>query len=302
MLKMEILSIEGLHKSFGDKQVLRGLDLSIPENSIYGFVGRNGAGKTTTMKMMLGLLPCDSGEIRICGERVTYGQSPTNRYVGYLPDVPVFYPFLTAREYLSLCGESLHLTKSECKERSEELLSLVGLSNERRRIKGFSRGMKQRLGVAQALLSKPQLLICDEPSSALDPIGRREILDLLLRVKEQTTILFSTHLLSDVERICTDVAFLHDGKIALSGKVDDLRRRYGAEEFSIEMADESGYRFASETFSDAVFSEGLKLVFRGDERRAYEVLDRLRGERHSIRSFARSDASLEALFMEVVGK
>ena len=194
------------------------------------------------------------------------------------------------------------MTKSECKERSEELLSLVGLSNERRRIKGFSRGMKQRLGVAQALLSKPQLLICDEPSSALDPIGRREILDLLLRVKEQTTILFSTHLLSDVERICTDVAFLHDGKIALSGKVDDLRRRYGAEEFSIEMADESGYRFASETFSDAVFSEGLKLVFRGDERRAYEVLDRLRGERHSIRSFARSDASLEALFMEVVGK
>ena len=297
---MQILSVKGLCKSFGDKQVLKGLDLSIPENSIYGFVGRNGAGKTTTMKILLGLLRCDAGEVRICGEEVVYGDSHTNRFVGYLPDVPEFYPFLTSREYLLLCGECMNLPKAEIKDRGDALLSLVGLAKETARIGSFSRGMKQRLGIAQALLSRPRLLICDEPSSALDPIGRREILDLLLSLKEQTTVLFSTHLLSDVERICTDVAFLHDGKIALSGAVDDLRRRYGTEEFTVEMADDSGYRAVLEIYPEARQIDGMKLVFSGDEARAYEVLDGVRATGHHFRSLTRSDASLESLFMEVV--
>ena len=201
---MDMLAIANLQKRFGDKSVLKGLDLSVPEHSVFGFIGKNGAGKTTTMKTILGLLKADGGEILVSGEKVVYGQTATNRHIGYLPDVPEFYPFMTAPEYLSFCGEITGMSRIEIKSRSNELLKLVGLGNEKHRIKGFSRGMKQRLGIAQALLNRPKLLICDEPTSALDPVGRKEILDILMAVREQTTVLFSTHILSDVERICTD--------------------------------------------------------------------------------------------------
>lgn len=221
---MDVLVLSEVRKSFGNKEVLAGLNLSVPEHSIFGFVGRNGAGKTTTMKAVLGLLKPDDGEILVAGEPVAYGQTTTNRYAGYLPDVPEFYSYMTAGEYLRLCGEICGMKKTEIEMRSGELLELVGLGDERHRIKGFSRGMKQRLGIAQALLHRPKLLICDEPTSALDPAGRKEILELLLSVQEQTTVFFSTHILSDVERICTDVAVLDKGKIALQGKVSEIRK------------------------------------------------------------------------------
>ena len=195
---MDMLCISGLCKRFGDKEVLRGVNLSVPEHSVFGFIGKNGAGKTTAMKIVLGLLAADSGEITVNGERVVYGQTVTNRYIGYLPDVPEFYSFMNASEYLHFCAEITGMEASEIDERCRELLQLVGLGEETHRIKGFSRGMKQRLGIAQALLNKPKLLICDEPTSALDPVGRKEILDILLAVKEQTTVIFSllTNLLS----------------------------------------------------------------------------------------------------------
>ena len=183
---MDALNISGLYKSFGDKEVLRGLDLAVPEHSIFGFIGKNGSGKTTTMKTVLGLLKADSGEISVCGEKVVYGQTATNKYIGYLPDVPEFYGFMSAKEYLAFCGEISDLDKKDASARIPEVLSLVGLEGENGKIKGFSRGMKQRLGIAQALLGRPKLLICDEPTSALDPIGRKEILDLLLSLKDQT--------------------------------------------------------------------------------------------------------------------
>ena len=217
-----MLKINGLKKNFGEKEVLKGLDLTVPEHSIYGFCGRNGAGKTTTMKMVLGLLKPDEGSISVAGESVCFGDSPANRFVGYLPDVPEFYPYMNAREYLRFCGEITGIPDREIKERSEELLNKVGLGAEKHRIGGYSRGMKQRLGIAQALLGRPKLLICDEPTSALDPAGRKEILDILSSVKDDTTVLFSTHILSDVERICTDIAFLSDGVIKLSGKIDRI--------------------------------------------------------------------------------
>ena len=223
---MEMLRITDLHKLFGDKQVLRGLNLSVPEHSIFGFIGKNGAGKTTTMKTVLGLLKADSGEITVGGERVVYGQTATNQLIGYLPDVPEFYSFMTASEYLRFCGEITGMKKGECESRSMELLELVGLGTEKHRVKGFSRGMKQRLGIAQALLNRPKLLICDEPTSALDPVGRKEILDILLAVRERTTVLFSTHILSDVERICTDVAFLNNGTVEIQGTLSDIKTKF----------------------------------------------------------------------------
>ncbi|MDD5899356.1 MAG: ABC transporter ATP-binding protein, partial [Lachnospiraceae bacterium] len=190
---MEMLQINDLQKRFGEKEVLKGVELSVPEKSVFGFIGKNGAGKTTTMKAVLGLLKPDAGEIRVAGEKVISGQTATNRYIGYLPDVPEYYSFMNASEYLTFCGEITGMAKKELAVRRDELLELVGLDGERHRIRGFSRGMKQRLGIAQALLNRPKLLICDEPTSALDPVGRKDILNILQTVKEQTTVLFSTH-------------------------------------------------------------------------------------------------------------
>ena len=233
---MDILRIENLAKSFGQHKVLKGISFSVPEGSVFGFIGGNGAGKTTTMKMVLGLLQPDSGNIYVCGERVTYGRTKTNRYIGYLPDVPEYYNWMRPKEYLQLCGEVTGMSQKATRLRSEELLQLVGLSKVKHKIGGYSRGMKQRLGMAQALLNEPKLLICDEPTSALDPVGRREILDILLEIKGKTTVIFSTHILSDVERICDSAAFLHKGEIALCGSLSELRARHSASDTTIEFA------------------------------------------------------------------
>lgn len=299
---MDMLRITGLHKRFGDKEVLRGLDLSVPEHSIYGFIGKNGSGKTTTMKTVLGLLRADSGEIIVNGEKVVYGQTDTNRYIGYLPDVPEFYSFMTAKEYLRFCGEITGMSRADIEERTRELLTLVGLADETHRIKGFSRGMKQRLGIAQALLSRPKLLVCDEPTSALDPVGRKEILDILLAIKDQTTVLFSTHILSDVERICTDVAFLKDGVVNIGGKLSDIKTRYRSNEYMIETENDSDTVILRNAFPEVKEIDRNKVTFSENKYSASEVLGFVANHRISLLKVERLEPSLEDLFMEVTEK
>ena len=299
---MDMLQISGLHKRFGDKTVLNDLALSVPENSIFGFIGKNGAGKTTTMKTVLGLLQADAGEIVVNGEKVVYGETATNRYIGYLPDVPEFYSFMSAPEYLGFCGEITGMAKSECKNRSKELLDLVGLGNEKHRIKGFSRGMKQRLGIAQALLNRPKLLICDEPTSALDPVGRKERLDILLAVREQTTVFFSTHILSDVERICTEVAFLSDGKIGVQGKLSDIKTQYRSEEYLIETENCAALSLLQQAFPCLRQVGKNQLVFREGDHSAFDILLFVAEKRISLFKLERVEPTLESLFMEVTKK
>lgn len=296
---MDMLCITDLHKRFGEKEVLRGLTLSVPEHSIYGFIGKNGAGKTTTMKTVLGLLKADGGKIVVNGEPVVYGETATNQYIGYLPDVPEFYPFMTALEYLCFCGEITGMKKTECDLRCKELLELVGLSDENHRIKGFSRGMKQRLGIAQALLNKPKLLICDEPTSALDPVGRREILEILLTVREQTTVLFSTHILSDVERICTDVAFLNHGVIEIQGKLSDIKKRYRSEEYLLETEIYDDMLKLVRAFPSMRQPGRNQLTFHESAFSVYDVLRFVSDERIALLKFERIEPTLETLFMEV---
>jgi ABC-2 type transport system ATP-binding protein len=154
---MNVLEIRGLSKAFGDQQVIDEIGFSVPENCIFGFIGPNGAGKTTTMKLILGLLKADRGEITVCGERVSFGATATNRLIGYLPDVPEFYNYMRPRQYLKLSCEIVGLDPATAEQRMTELLELVGLSQQTsKKIGTFSRGMKQRLGVAQALLSEPK--------------------------------------------------------------------------------------------------------------------------------------------------
>ncbi len=297
---MTMLQINNLQKRFGEKEVLKGLDLSVPEGTVFGFIGRNGAGKTTTMKTVLGLLKADAGEIYVNGEKVVYGQTATNHHIGYLPDVPEFYSFMNAKEYLRFCGEITGMQSAEIKSRSEELLKLVGLEGEKHRIKGFSRGMKQRLGIAQALLNKPKLLICDEPTSALDPVGRKEILDILQQVKEQTTVLFSTHILSDVERICTDIAFLKDGKIAVQGKLSEVRGKNRTEEYVLETVcgEDAGKLL---TKFPAMKSDGQTLLsFSGSEEFLFQVLAYVAEKKIPVIKVERQEPTLETMFMEVL--
>lgn len=295
---MDVLTIQNLKKNFGSKEVLCGLDLSVPEHSIYGFIGRNGAGKTTTMKAVLGLLKPDSGEIYVMGEKVHFGQTGTNRYIGYLPDVPEFYSYMAPLEYLNFCGNISGMNKADAAQRSKTLLELVGLGKERRRIKGFSRGMKQRLGIAQALLNRPKLLICDEPTSALDPAGRKEILDILLAVREQTTVLFSTHILSDVERICTEAAFLQDGKIAMQGSIAKLRSQRPSDGFVVETQQKAAAETLLNAFGDLKRTKPNALVFHGSEARFFAIMQYVAENRIPVQKIERIEPTLESLFLE----
>lgn len=301
-----MLKISGLKKSFGDKGVIKGLDMHIPSHSIFGLAGRNGAGKTTVMKMILGLIKADEGEIYVGDEKVVFGNTRTNRFVGYLPDVPEFYSFMNAREYLRFCGEITGLPKNEIKDRSEELLEKVGLAEEKRRIKGYSRGMKQRLGIAQALLGRPKLLICDEPTSALDPVGRKDVLDILSSVKDETSGIFSTHILTDVERICTDIAFLSDGVIKLSGKTDEIRDRYRSEELYIEydaISDKVKGKLLKK-FNDAVSGEDINNNMKFDMSKGEyaELIYFIADNNIMIHKMERIEPSFEDICLEVTGE
>lgn len=156
---MDTLILKQVKKSFGSRQIIRNLSFTVPEHTVFGFIGANGAGKTTTMKMILGLLKMDDGDILVNGEPVRLGDTRTNRFIGYLPDFPEFYGFMTPAEYLRLCGEVSGIPAKKADQRAEKLFDLVGFSGADKRIHGFSRGMKQRLGIAQALLGEHRIMI-----------------------------------------------------------------------------------------------------------------------------------------------
>ena len=301
---MEALKIENLHKSFGKNTIINGLSMSIPENTIFGFLGKNGAGKTTTMKMILGFLKIDEGSIEVFGEEVSFGQSKTNRFIGYLPDVPEFYGYMTAKEYLNLCGSITGLSKNEIKNKSDELLELVGLKDVNKRISGYSRGMKQRLGIAQALLNSPKLLICDEPTSALDPLGRKEILDIILKIKDSTTVIFSTHILSDVEAICDHVVVLDKGKNVLEGSIDELKniKRKNTIKIRFKSNEELKIFKSLDKFSNLVKDEKEDILYLTDEDNQLKDLDILY-ELYKLNIFPLEikieEPTLENIFMEV---
>ncbi|MFQ7348669.1 MAG: ABC transporter ATP-binding protein [Anaerococcus vaginalis] len=301
---MNALKIDNLHKSFGKNKIINGLSMSIPENTIFGFLGKNGAGKTTTMKMILGFLKKDEGSIKVFGEEVSFGQSKTNRFIGYLPDVPEFYGYMTAKEYLNLCGAITGLSKNEIKIKSVELLELVGLRDVNKRISGYSRGMRQRLGIAQALLNSPKLLICDEPTSALDPLGRKEILDIILKIKDSTTVIFSTHILSDVEAICDHVVVLDKGKNVLEGSIDELKniKRKNTIKIRFKSNKELKVFKSLDKFSNLVTNEKGDILYLTDEDNKIKDIDILY-ELYKLNIFPLEikieEPTLENIFMEV---
>lgn len=226
-----LIDVENLHKHFYQgfwrkkTSVLNGVDLQVYEGETFGLLGPNGAGKTTTIKTLAGLLKAGEGSVSILG------QNPWNpkvrKEIGYLPEHPSVYAYLTGYEFLELCGKFFGLSPRTLKQRITTLLEQVQLSEQaaRRPIKTYSKGMMQRLGFAQALINDPRLLLLDEPMSGLDPLGRHEVKELILALKQQgKTILFNSHILADVEALCDRIGIMIDGRIALSGPIQQLQR------------------------------------------------------------------------------
>lgn len=229
------IEIRGLLKRFRSTVALDGIDLDVPAGQVFGFLGPNGAGKTTTLRILTGLARPTSGSARILGQDVTRTPDAVRAQIGFLPDVPGFYPWMTAREFVTFAGRLFGMERSVLAERTESLLAMAGLAAVRTPIGAYSRGMKQRLGIAQALVNAPRLLFLDEPTSALDPIGRREVLDMIASLRGRTTVFFSTHILADVERVCDNVAILDRGRVVASSTIPDLKRRIGAERITVEI-------------------------------------------------------------------
>jgi ABC-2 type transport system ATP-binding protein len=233
------IKTEDLSKDYGNIQAVDKLNMEIPENVVFGFLGPNGAGKTTTVKLLTGFALPTAGKAWVAGEAVGSNCVALQAKIGLLPDVPAFYEWMSAQEYMQLVGELHRLPQNEIKSRSQELLKLVELNQTgTRRIGGYSRGMRQRLGIAQALVNRPSVLFLDEPTSALDPIGRREVLDLILRLKQTATIFMSTHILSDVERVCDMVGIIDKGKLITVSTVTALQKKYARSTFEMEFLED----------------------------------------------------------------
>lgn len=213
----------GLAKSFGDVEAVRGVDLLVPERSVFGFLGPNGAGKTTTIKMLVGLLRPSAGTARVLGLDAATQSLELRRRVGFLPQQPVFYDDMTARETLRYAGGFYPLDGDGRERRIIDVLDVVGLAGRAdRSVAGFSGGERQRLGLAQAMLHDPPLLILDEPAAGLDPLGRRDVLALLEELRTRCTVLYSTHILDDVQRVSDTVAIIRDGVIIAQGPIDAM--------------------------------------------------------------------------------
>ncbi len=242
-----MIRIDNLVKTYGAVRALDGLSLHVPPGVVYGFLGPNGAGKTTTLRILSGLAHADAGTVQINGQTVrgtrvgaagvdVRGGGDIRRIIGVLPEEPAFYPYLTATEYLrDLIAPLYGIENAEAKRRAAELLERVDLKKAaKRRIHGFSRGMRQRLGLAAALIHRPPVLLLDEPVSALDPAGRKEVLDLIETLRGETTIMLSTHILGDVERVCDVVGIIQSGKLIIQEAREALLARYAVPVFEVE--------------------------------------------------------------------
>ncbi len=232
-----VVECRGLTKKYRDIAAVDGLDLSVEAGSVFGFLGRNGAGKTTTLRMLLGLALPTSGSATVLGHDL-WSSPDTRARVGFLPETPAFYSWMTGREFLLFSGRLTGVEKADLGSRVDSLLKEVGLKNVPQKVGGYSKGMKQRLGMAQALVGEPEVLFLDEPTSALDPIGRRDFLELISQVSERTTVVFSTHILADVERVCDRVGIIDKGRLVTQASVAELRQDVGGQVFKIQLATE----------------------------------------------------------------
>lgn len=294
-----------LTKQYGVYRAVDELSMKIPTGAVCGFLGRNGAGKTTTIKMLVGLTKPTSGKIILMGEEYAYG-AHDNSIIGYLPDVPNFYGYMTAREYLEFCGRLYGMEKGKLKKRIDELLKEVGLNTAKNHINSFSRGMKQRLGVAQALINNPKIIFMDEPISALDPIGRHEVMELIRSLSGKVTVFFSTHILADVETTCNYALILNKGKLLAADSIVNMKQKHASNTGALRFFTfEDGQRFMNAVGGNKNIlveqRNALEFLIRGNtpEHVAINVSKILVDINISMQSYHAYVPSLEDIFMEV---
>lgn len=278
-----------------------GISLSVRGGQIFGFLGGNGAGKTTTIKMLMSLLYPTSGTAKILGQDIS--DFTMHRKIGYCPENPYFYDYLTPRELLYYFGELFETDASVIRGRTEDLLEKVGLEerDRSRQLRKFSKGMLQRVGLAQSLINDPELIFLDEPMSGLDPIGRREVRELIAGLRDQgKTVFMSTHILSDVEALCDEVAILRKGKLAASGKLDDLLATHAENQiFEVTLRGISADRLQiSGVDPEHVTSRGNAVTIRvEDEEKIDLILAEARKQGGKLASIQPTKQSLEELFV-----
>jgi ABC-2 type transport system ATP-binding protein len=227
-----VIEIRGLSKSFGDTVAVADVTFAVKRGEVFGFLGHNGAGKTTTIRMLVGLLRPTLGSASVLGYDIVRDSLAIRRLAGYLPGDYALPKEMTARRFLRYIGAMFGMTGAPIEKRIEHLLAQFDLSEVAdRRLGTFSSGMTQKVGLAQALINDPAILLLDEPTSGLDPIGRHDTLELIRRLADDgVTVLFSTHILGDIERVCERVAILNHGRLIASGDLGELKRRHGAQQ------------------------------------------------------------------------
>lgn len=307
-----VIETQNLSKQYGAVMALDNLNLAVPQNAIFGFLGPNGAGKTTAMKLLLGLTRPSSGTGTIFGRDIVRESLAIRARIGYLPQRPSFYDELTAQETLRFTASFFYNgPKAQIEARIKETLYLVGLEGkESRPVGGFSGGERQRLGIAQAQINYPDLLILDEPAAALDPLGRRDVLAIMERLRKYTTIFYSTHILDDVQQVSDTVAILNHGRLVTQGPIDALLNGNGRTPFNVTLAGNSNGLY--HTVSQQPWVEQIAVVSQNgmtqwqiavnDEAAAEHQLFRLlaQDEGAVVVEYGRKKFELEEIFMQLV--
>ncbi|MCS6831458.1 MAG: ABC transporter ATP-binding protein [Armatimonadota bacterium] len=300
-IKIEGLTKEYLNKTTG--KMVRAVDdlhLEVYRGEIFGFLGPNGAGKTTTIKMLLGLIFPTKGDAWIFGKPI--GDVSVKRQIAYLPESPYFYEYLTGRQVLDFYARLFGVPASERKKKVDALLEMVGLSRDGdKTLRNYSKGMLQRIGIAQALLNDPELLFLDEPTSGLDPMARIEIRDLIIRLKQQgKTVFLSSHQLLEVELICDRVSILNRGKLLKAGKLDELLPSGRVEIVAENVSDDGVIAKIRDAGGMVQRQDGRIVVQQPDDASVNKVVDIIRSANGTIRSLTPQRRTLEELFVSTI--
>jgi len=304
------IACEGLVKRYGQVTALDGLDLEVPAGSLFGFLGPNGAGKTTTIRLLTGLAWPTAGRATVAGVDPTRGGPRLARMIGHQDQQPRLYGWMSGRELLQFSGSLFGMSGARLRSRVDEVLELTGLTGAaRRRVGGYSGGMRQRLGLAQAMLHEPELLFLDEPVSSLDPAGRHEVLELLAGLRGRVTVFMSSHILADVERVCDRVGIVDRGRLVVESTVADLQSRFAQPVFVVELesgqgADETALLAALERVPlvSGVGRDGAEIRVAADDpaRAGPEILRVLAAGGVQVARFERLRPSLEDIFLRLV--
>lgn len=303
---MYAIETSNLTKLYNQKPALNKLHLAVKKGEVYGFIGRNGAGKTTTINLLLSLIHSSSGTIKINEQLISFTDQEYKRQIGYVPDVPVFPNYMNAVEYVTYACEMYEMPKDHIKERVIEVLDFVDLHDRKKKIGAYSRGMKQRLAIAQALVHDPDIVIMDEPTSALDPIGRKDVINIILKLKGRKTIFYSTHILEDVEKVCDRIGLLDKGNLILEDTIHNIQEQYYQNQMLIvtKQPKEEVFTLLQDKAvqNNIVLSETGVLCELNGKTTAQELLQILIENNVNILEFKRQNATLEDVFIRVTNE